>query len=42
MCIRDSYFPLLPGQSRQITATYRARDLGRATPVVEVDGWNVR
>ena len=37
-----NYFPLLPGQSRQITATYRARDLGRATPVVEVDGWNVR
>jgi len=38
----DNYFPLLPGQSRQITATYRARDLGRATPVVEVDGWNVK
>jgi len=38
----DNYFPLLPGQSRKITARYGARDLGRATPVVEVDGWNVK
>ena len=38
----DNYFPLLPGESRQVAATYRASDLGRAAPVVEVDGWNVK
>ena len=38
----DNYFALLPGQTRQITATYEAKDLGRARPVVEVSGWNVR
>jgi exo-1,4-beta-D-glucosaminidase len=38
----DNYFPLLPGESRRITATYGASDLGRAAPVVEVDGWNVK
>jgi exo-1,4-beta-D-glucosaminidase len=37
----DNYFALLPGETRRIAATYRARDLGRATPVVEVEGWNV-
>jgi exo-1,4-beta-D-glucosaminidase len=38
----DNYFPLLPGESRQVAATYRASDLGRLAPVVEVDGWNVK
>ena len=38
----DNYFALLPGESRQVAATYRASDLGRAAPVVEVDGWNVK
>jgi len=38
----DNYFPLLPGESRQVAATYSASDLGTATPVVEVEGWNVR
>jgi exo-1,4-beta-D-glucosaminidase len=38
----DNYFPLLPGESRRITATYSASDLGRAAPLVEVDGWNVK
>ena len=38
----DNYFPLLPGESRQVTATYSASDLGRLAPVVEVDGWNVK
>ena len=27
----DNYFALLPGQSRQVTATYQAKDLGRAS-----------
>ena len=36
----DNYFALLPGQTRQVTATYR--NLGKVNPVVEVDGWNVK
>ena len=38
----DSYVSLLPGESRAITATLRARDLGGAAPVVKVDGWNMK
>jgi exo-1,4-beta-D-glucosaminidase len=37
----DNYFSLLPGERRELTATYRARDLAGAAPVVEVEGWNV-
>jgi exo-1,4-beta-D-glucosaminidase len=37
----DNYFSLLPGEKREITATYRAKDLGATTPVIEVGGWNV-
>jgi exo-1,4-beta-D-glucosaminidase len=39
---QDNYFSLLPGESRQITATYRTEDLRRSSPVVEVEGWNVK
>jgi exo-1,4-beta-D-glucosaminidase len=38
----DNYFPLLPGESRRITAAYGAADLGTAAPVIEVQGWNVK
>lgn len=38
---QDNYFPLLPGERREVTATYRVEDLHGASPVVEVDGWNV-
>jgi len=37
----DNYFTLLPGERRQIRASFRTRDAGRATPVVQVNGWNV-
>lgn len=37
----DNYFPLLPGEKRELTATYNLSDLGNAKPVVEIDGWNV-
>jgi len=37
----DNYISLLPGETREVTATYRASDLGGAQPVVRVDGWNV-
>ena len=39
---QDNYFPLLPGESRQITATYNTRDAGQGQPAVEVDGWNIK
>jgi exo-1,4-beta-D-glucosaminidase len=37
----DNYFPLLPGESRQIKATYAAGPKNSANPVVEIEGWNV-
>lgn len=35
----DNYFELLPGETRVVKATYRARDLGRAAPAIEVEQW---
>ena len=37
----DNYLSLLPGEKREITATYRTSSLGAAEPAVEVKGWNV-
>jgi exo-1,4-beta-D-glucosaminidase len=37
----DNYVTLLPGETRQLVAAYTAQDLGGATPVVTIDGWNV-
>ena len=37
----DNYISLLPGEKREVTATYRASELGAAKPSVEVSGWNV-
>ncbi len=39
---QDNYFPLLPGESRQLTATYNTKDLGESPAIVEVQGWNVK
>jgi exo-1,4-beta-D-glucosaminidase len=36
----DNYFSLLPGETREVTATYNIRDLGQSKPVVEVEAWN--
>jgi exo-1,4-beta-D-glucosaminidase len=38
---QDNYISLLPGERREITATYRTSDLAGAKPIVEVSGWNV-
>ena len=38
---QDNYVSLLPGETRQITAMYRATELENVKPVVEVSGWNV-
>ena len=37
----DNYISMLPGERREVTATYRAHELGAAQPAVEVSGWNV-
>jgi exo-1,4-beta-D-glucosaminidase len=39
---QDNYVSLLPGEKREVTATYRAAELGAAKPVVEVSGWNLQ
>jgi exo-1,4-beta-D-glucosaminidase len=38
---QDNYFSLLPGEKREVTATYRAQDLSGTAPSVAVEGWNV-
>jgi exo-1,4-beta-D-glucosaminidase len=38
---QDNYFSLMPGESREVTATYRIRDLGKMGALLTVDGWNV-
>jgi exo-1,4-beta-D-glucosaminidase len=38
----DNYFSLLPGEAREVTATYNPRDLGLFKPAVEVDAWNCK
>jgi len=38
---QDNYISLLPGEKREITATYRSSSLGAAKPDIEVSGWNV-
>jgi exo-1,4-beta-D-glucosaminidase len=37
----DNYISLLPGEKREVTATYRASELRASKPAVEVSGWNV-
>ena len=38
---QDNYFALLPGETRQVTATYRIGDKSKTTPSVEIEGWNI-
>jgi exo-1,4-beta-D-glucosaminidase len=38
---QDNYFSLLPGESREVTATYGLRDSGKPGASLVVDGWNV-
>jgi len=37
----DNYISLLPGEKREVTASYRTSVAGAAEPEVEVSGWNV-
>jgi exo-1,4-beta-D-glucosaminidase len=38
---QDNYISLLPGENREVTATYRTDEGEAAKPAVEVSGWNV-
>ena len=38
---QDNYFALLPGETREITATFRSEDRDDRIPRVEIEGWNV-
>jgi hypothetical protein len=38
----DNYFSLLPHESREITGTFGAEEMGNTTPVLEVGGWNIQ
>ena len=37
----DNYVSLLPGEKREISASYRAAELGSAKADVEISGWNL-
>ena len=37
----DNYFSLLPGEQREVTATYDPANLDDKAAVLEVDGYNV-
>jgi exo-1,4-beta-D-glucosaminidase len=37
----DNYISLMPGEKREVSATYRSSELGTAKAAVEVSGWNV-
>jgi len=38
---QDNYISLLPSEKREVTARYRASELGASTPAVQLSGWNV-
>lgn len=38
---QDNDFELMPGEKREVSATFRQSELNGAQPVVAVDGWNV-
>ena len=37
----DNYFSLLPGEKKSVTVQFDSSSLGRATPEIVVDGWNL-
>ena len=38
----DNYFALLPGATRQVTATFRIPGNDSAMPSLVIEGWNVK
>ena len=39
---QDNYITLLPGEKREVTASYRTGELGAAKPTIQVSGWNIQ
>jgi exo-1,4-beta-D-glucosaminidase len=39
---QDNYISLLPGEKREVSATYRASQLQGAKPLLEASGWNLQ
>jgi len=37
----DNYFSLLPSEKREVTVWFATEELGGATPVITLDGWNI-
>jgi exo-1,4-beta-D-glucosaminidase len=37
---QDNYVSLLPGERREITATYKVKDLGNTGATLKVEAWN--
>jgi hypothetical protein len=37
----DNFFPLMPGEEREVTGTYSLSDAPAAKPVIRVEGVNV-
>jgi len=37
---QDNYISLLPGERREVTATYKVKDSGNAAAFLKVEGWN--
>jgi exo-1,4-beta-D-glucosaminidase len=37
---QDNYFSLMPGERREIAASYKLKDLGAARAFLTVEGWN--
>jgi len=38
---QDNYFSLMPGESREVTATYQVKDSNKTGAVLAVDGVNI-
>lgn len=38
----DNFVTLMPGESKEISATYAVSDLGTAKPAVVIEGWNLK
>ena len=38
---QDNYFSLMPGEKREIAATYKTKELAGPAPIIAVEGWNI-
>ena len=38
----DNYFSLLPKEKRSLKVEFNAKNLDGATPVIAIDGWNIK